>query len=320
MNQNLQGGLHAFKMAQFLGPPKIFPPTTKDKIPAVVKFIIPQIKFGSLANDQIISLARQCGIELFGVDTERATNERTKEPAMLVTFAFYVSATVKGDKTIDVITETSRLLIERFLGLLSFFAGAKLSAIHAQTITKKGKELSTILSPIFRVSMPPITLTFPANIENVQPHENVLSALVWLRRGLAERDPVETFSALMVCLQIMARHLVVQKEPIQPKCPNCGGALEFQEPSITSLVRELVISKLGASPELFNRLWKARNAIVSHGNQPLTPKALLELTKLKFNAAILGFNSIKLGLKMPFDAPPFLNKEFFVTDLFMYVD
>jgi hypothetical protein len=286
-----------------------------------VQFIIPGLKLGKHDKKNITQLAHKCGIDLWAVDTHLTENTRTKEPATLVTFAFYVNPASNEDENKQVIQSVSRLLVERFLGLLSFFLGTKLSAVNMQ-YTTTGKEeghYSKILPVSARTSTPRITLKFPVDLENIAPNDDVFSALFWLRRGLAERDPVENFSALMVCLQIMARYLV-EKQPVTHHCPSCGAELETQEPSITSRMRELVVSRLGAPPKLFKRLWKARNAIVAHGDQPFTPEVFLELTELKFDAANLAFQSIKLGLGMPLDLPPSPNQAFFVTDAFMYVD
>jgi len=320
MSGNSQDNLYLFKPAQFLGAPKIFPPMAQDKIPATVKFIIPALKLGKHDKKNISQLAYKCGIEIYGIDTEVAQNKRTKDPATLVTLAFYIPSSTSEEKHREAVTLTSRLLVERFLGLFSFFVGSKLSASHTQatTISKEG-QYNTRLSVIERGSTPPIKVEFPHNLESIAPSENIWAALVWLRRGLSERDPVETFSALMVCLQIMARHLV-EKQPIIECCPSCGAKLETREPSITSLMRELLVSRLGTSTELFDRLWKTRNAIVAHGNRPLTPEVFLELAELKFNAANLAFQSIKLGLGIPLDSPPSPSQAFFVTDAFMYVD
>lgn len=57
-----------------------------------------------------------------------------------------------------------------------------------------------------------------------------------------------------------------------------------------------------------------------HGNLPVTPKVLLELTELKYEAAILAYQSIKLSFGMPLDSPPSPQQLFFMTDAFMYVD
>ncbi len=318
---NLRDSLYLFKPVQNLGHPSVFPPETQGRIPASVQFIIPGLKLGKHDKKHVTQLAHKCGIDLWAVDTHPTENTRTKEPATLVTFAFYVNPASNEDEDKQTIQSVSRLLVERFLGLLSFFLGTKLSAVNMQytTIGKEEGHYSKILPSSARTSTPSIIMKFPADLEGISPPDDVFSALVWLRRGLAERDPVETFSALMVCLQIMARHIVIQ-QPLERHCSSCGAKLETQEPSITSLMRELIISRLGATLELFNRLWRARNAIVAHGNQPLTPEVFLELTELKFDAATLAFKSVKLGLGMPLDSPPYPNQAFFVTDAFMYVD
>lgn len=320
MSKNSQESLYLFKPVQFLGPPKIFPPPAQDKIPASVQFIIPGFKLNNRDKKHITRLAHQCGTDLWGIDTSHAVNNRTKEPATLVTFAFYVATINSENEKHQAIVSTSRLLIERFLGLLSFIAGVKLSAVNIQptSIDEKG-HYTQILHVGRRSHTPSIPMKFPAGIENIAIPDNVFSALFWLRRGLAERDPVENFSALMVCLQIMARHLVVHQSTVR-HCPTCGTELESQVPSITSLIRELVVSRLGTSPELFDRLWRARNAIVAHGNLPVTPEVIIELTELKFDAATLAFQSIKLSLGIPLDSLPSPNQAFFVTDAFMYVD
>jgi hypothetical protein len=316
-----QGSQYLFNHAQDLRNPSIFPPATRGKIPASVQFIIPGFKLGKSDKKNVTQLAHKCGIEVYGINTDLVQNDRTKELATLITFAFYVNPASNEEENKQVIQSVSRLLVERFLGLLSFFLGIKLSAAHMQYTTtgKKKGSYSKILPVSSRTSIPRITLQFPSDLESITSNDDIFSALFWLRRGLAERDPIENFSALMVCLQIMARHLV-KKQPIVSKCPSCGAVLETKEPSITLLMRELVVSKLGATPKLFDRLWKARNAIVAHGNRPFTPKVFLELTELKFDAANLAFQSIKLGLGIPKDSPPSPNQAFFVTDAFMYVD
>jgi len=318
---NSQDRLYLFKTVQDLGQPTVFPPAAQGKIPASVQFIIPGFKLGNHDKRHITQLAYKCGGDLWKIATRHTETERTREPATLVTFAFYVNPTSDEDENKQVIQSMSRLLVERFLGLLSFFVGMKLSAINMQytTIGKEEGQYSKILPSSARSSTPPMLIKFPENLEDIILADDVFSALFWLRRGLAEHDPIENFSALMVCLQIMARHIVVQ-QPIERHCLSCGAKLETQGPSITSLVRELVVSKLGASLQLFNRLWEARNAIVAHGNRPVTPEVFLELTELKFDAANLAFQSIKLGLGIPLDSLLSPNQAFFVTDAFMYVD
>ncbi len=320
MSGKSQDSLYLFKPVQNLGQPDVFPPAAQGKIPASVQFIIPGFKLGNRDKKHITQLAHKCGIDLWGVDTHPTENTRTKEPATLVTFAFYVAPTNSEEENRQLIQSMSRLLVERFLGLLSFFVGMKFSAINMQyTTTGTEGQYSKVLPSSARSSTPTVTIKFPDDLESTVLPGDIFSALFWLRRGLAERDPIENFSALMICLQIMARHIVMQ-QPIARHCPSCGAELEVQEPSITSLMRELVVSRLRATSKLFDRLWKARNAIVAHGNRPVTAEVFLELIELKFDAATLAFQSIKLGLGMPLDSPPLPNQAFFVTDAFMHVD
>ncbi|GAJ13156.1 unnamed protein product, partial [marine sediment metagenome] len=211
------------------------------------------------------------------------------------------------------------LLVERFLSLLSFIFGQKLSAAHIQPTTMKNGQYSTILPVTRRTQTPNNKVLFPDYIKDIKLSEEIFSALSWFRRGIAERDPIETYSAFMVCLQILAR-ISVPGKAIKTICPHCGEVLSETEQSITSLVRELVTHKLGASKSMFNKIWKARNAIIAHGNAPITPQTLLELTELKFEAGQLALEGIKLSFGIPKAEPPFLTQSFFITDAFMYVD
>jgi len=319
MGQNSQGDSYFFKPVQFLGEPKVFPPPAEGKLPLSVQFIIPELKLGNRHKKFITQLARKCSTELWGVDTQRVQNRRTKKDATLVTFAFYLPFGTTEEEYPNDILFASYLLVLRFVGLLSFYVGLKLSVVHIQPTIRKNGHYSQILPAAKRGDTPPIKVELPGDIESITPSDNVFSALFWLRRGLSERDPIETFSALMVCLQIMARRIVIA-QPVPHYCPSCGTQLEVAEPSITWIMRELIVTRLGASSDLFNRLWKLRSAVVAHGNLPVTPEVLRELTELKYEAAILAYQSIKLSLGMPLDSPPSPQQLFFVTDAFMYVD
>lgn len=295
-----------FKVGQDLGHPSVFPPVIRGKIGASVQFIIPGLKLSKDDNRFITQLSGKCGMGLCGFDTKLMVTKDTKQPGTLVTLAFYVVSNNKEEENNRVISYNSRLLVERFLGLLSFFAGMKLSFVNLQ-ITTVGKEKGHFVKlkfPAARGDMPPVTTKFSIpDLDSIVLPEIVFSALLWLRRGLAqERDPIETFSSLMVCLQIMARYI------------------ESEEPKITSQMRKLIVSGLGRSPDLFKRIWKTRSAIVAHGNKPVTPDVLRELTELKFEAAVLAYQSIKLSLGMPLDSPPSPNQRFFITDCFMHYD
>ncbi len=318
VNDNKEN-IHLFKPVQLLGKPSVFPPVAQNKIQASVQFIIPKLTIDNADTNMITELANKCKLDLWKMDFKQVSNERTKEKATLITFAFYIDGDTKEDQKTNTIMSTARLLSERFLGLLSFLHGVKLSAVHMQytTINKDGS-YSVVLPPLQPSSRPSIQIKLPKNID-FSPSEEVFSALFWLRRGLAERDPIENFSALMVCLQIMANH-IIPEQIITRSCPSCGVELDKQPLSISQKVNDLLTKHLGVSKDLSQRLWKARNAIVAHGNKPVKAETFLELTELKFDAITLAFSSIKLGLGIPLDSPPLPNPQYFITDAFMYVD
>lgn len=311
---------YLFKPVQFMGQPAVIPPLSKGKIATAVQFIVPGLRLKDSDKKKIFRIAQLCERELYSVDAKRIENNETKEQATLFTFAFYINNNIIGKEKNDIIYSLSRLLVERFLCIFSFISGIKLCAVNIQpTIVNENGSYSQILHMANRTEVPKITIDIPDEIDAMNISSEVFSALFWLRRGLAERDPIENFSSLMVCLQIIARYLSA-KQPIAHYCPSCGIELETLDPSITAMMRELVVTKLNASPDLFEKLWKARNAITSHGNRPVTPEVFIELTELKFDAIELAFKSVKLSLGLPLNFPISPNQMYFVTDAFMYVD
>ncbi len=321
MNKQSQGAF-LFKPAQFLGSPSVFPTEVQGKVSVAVQFIIPELSLGENDREPFDNLTRKCGFDVWGFDTRIVTNKVTKKKATLITIAFYLSSPpIGGEHPMEIlISYKSRLLIERFLGLLAFFMGIRVSAVHPQTTIWRNNQYEQILSMAHRSDTPySIALALPPKLDSINLADSIFSALFWLRRGLAERDPIETFSAFMVCLQIIARNVVLLELPVR-QCPSCGAELSDKEPSITSVVRELIVSRLGTPIELFNKLWKTRNAVTAHGNVPVTPELLIELTELKFEAAKLAFQGIKIMLGISLDSPQSPSKAFFMTDALMYTD
>jgi hypothetical protein len=306
-----------FKITQPLGPPSIYPPEKDGKIAVSVQFIIPGLVVSKKDETQMADLFKLCSDDIWGVSIKTVENSTTKEKASLMTVAFYFAETNRIKEELNTAIQfESRKLVERFLSLLSFFTGIKLCAQQIQPTIKRDGHYSLILRQGVRTEMPNAKIEFP---KISQPSDKTFSALSWLRRGLAEKDPIDTFSAFMVCLQIIARALV-KLQGTDIRCKNCGEIVEKREPSITSLVKHLVVTDLKAPEEIFEKLWKARNAFVAHGNADVTPEIILHLTELKFEAADLAFKGIKLLLGIPQDSSLSPNQAFFITDAFLYVD
>jgi len=239
-----------------------------------------------------------------------------------VSIAFYVpEAEAATDETGEALENHARLLVERFMGILSFYAGVKVSGIHAQTTRVSGDgKFTARLEVAERTEAPRAEFTLPDKpFGGRVPSDSVFDALFWLRRGMAERDPLETYSSLMVCLQCLAREKV-SLSPAVRKCPACGNEIGAGPPGITAQVRHLVVELLGAEQPLFERIWKARNAIVAHGNRTVTADVFLELTELKFEAVMLCYRGLSVAMEIPDADAPSPHRSQFVTSAMMHLD
>jgi len=308
-----------YKFVSDLGIPKIIPPDRNKMSSVSVQFVIPGLKIAADREEYEI-LSKKCYSDIWEVDLESSENHNTGQHDTLVTIGFYTPLKPNDRDTYESAKTISILIAERYLGLLSFIAGFKLYYVALQTtLKKKNGNLSKILPANSRSSTEKLKMSIPEKLKADQKlSENIFSALFWLRRGLAEQDPLDTFSALMVCMQILARELV-KFEVVSKSCKNCGVELDKSQPSISSLVKKLIVNKLGGDPSTFQRVWKARNAIAAHGNKAVTADVFRDLIALKFETAVLCYNGIKMALSIPVDENPKPSQTFFVSDPFMHV-
>ncbi|MEA1958483.1 MAG: hypothetical protein U9N44_02255 [Chloroflexota bacterium] len=319
---NEQGKTYSFrfKPVQYLGEPLIQAPQKKGFLSATIQFIIPGLYINEEGHE-FLAISKHCGIDVYDAKLEIVENQDQSQKATLTSIAFYVPKSVENTNIDQEVENQARLLIERFMGILSFFAGKKFSVVNAQTsiIHDDGKVL-TKLDPKYKTQTPKVEFNLPEKPFGGQiPSKNIFSALFWLRRGLANRDSLETYASLMVCLQCIARELI--KLPADVKyCPKCRAEIEPVKPGITALVHELVVNKLGTPENQFEKIWKARNAIVAHGNKTITADVLLEITELKYTAITLCFDGIKLAMGLAKENPPFPHQVNFVTPAPMYFD
>ena len=320
MNKEDDGSIFMFKPVPYLGKPRAVAPERTGFISATVQFVVPELAIGK-DHDSFLSISEYCGIEVENAAHEIGLNNRNGRKVTLVSLAFYVPKLEEEEKADQSIQNKARLLMERFVGILSFYAGIKCSAVAAQTsVVQEGGRLATRLEASKRAETPEVHLDLPERpFDGRTPSDEIFSALFWLRRGLAARDPLETYASLVVSLQSIARE-VVSLPSVMTSCPKCGAESDKIAPSLTGKVRALVVEKLGASEDLFKRVWKARNSIVAHGNKTITADTFLELTELKFDVAELCFAGIKLAMNLPTDRGPAPHEIFFNTSAMMYLD
>jgi hypothetical protein len=266
------------------------------------------------------TLCERLGREIYEATFNGVASSEMNRVGTLFAIAFYVEKPAAPEAIVAVIDDAAIEIVERLLGMLSFLAGVRLVAEHTQTAwVKDDGGMSSKLEPMGRPGVTRAPFELPEDPLGGRPLQpNIFIALFWLRRALAERDPLDTYAAFMVSLQAIARE-VVTPTPLQRRCSECGH-VRVEDPGATALVRELVVEKLGSTPDQFARLWRARNALVAHGNQAVDAGSFVRLTELKFEAAMLCYKGIKLALGLPTDGPPNLDVSFFATSALMYVE
>lgn len=254
-------------------------------------------------------LIKNCHTGIWRSSTARMKN-KAGASATLVTIAYYIDY-IEGDSEChQIIENTSRLLIERVLGMVSYCAGTKLRGINIINTIIDNSAFKAILNMTGRARSPKIEFSIPQDlIDHIIPSDKLFTALFWLRRGLAERDPIDTYNAFMVCLQIMARYWWETKNP--------GTAI----PGPTFLFKQYTTTELGADPELIDKAWKKRNAIAAHGNKlNIDADDFIGLTELKFEAVNWAYKGINLALGLDLKNAPRPSQNFFATDALMNVD
>ena len=302
-----------YEPAQFFGAVSIKPRTQAGKSGAVVQFVIPGLRIAKKDISSFERLARNCG-DVDKVRFDGATGKIDKQFATLVSIAFHYVPEENEEAHKDTAGKIGRLITERFVSLLSFGVGQRLIALHQQ-VTKvlEGGRFQTRLHPQSKRSNKDIKVEVASELVEKTPTDDVFNALFWLRRGLDERDSLNAYSALMVCLQVLAR-ILVSPETVRQTCPDCGIELGKRT---TWSVKVLITSKLDGTEEKFRRLWKVRNAITSHGDEPVTADVLQDVSELKFDAVDFAFKGIKLALELPMDGSPKPSQFFLITDAFL---
>lgn len=197
--------LYLFRPAQLLGMPGVIAPPETGKISVALQFIIPNFHISKAEKIKYKKLIKNCLSVIWDSDISNVKN-KDGISATLVTVAFYVDDISDDNELHQAIENKSRIFIERFLGVVSYCGGVKLSGRNIVNTIIEGSSFKAILHMTDRTQSPQIKFSIPQElIEDKIPSDEIFTALFWLRRGLAESDPIDTYNAFMVCLQILAR-------------------------------------------------------------------------------------------------------------------
>lgn len=303
--EDISGYHYTFRPAQLLGQPSVIAPQMSGKISVSLQFIIPDLQIAKNEIDSYKKLITSCVDEVWGSDILNVNS------AALITIAFYIEYIQDGNELHNAIENKSRIIIERFLGVVSYCAGIKIRAVNIVTTRREGSNLVATLNAIDKAQFPKVEFTLPQKIyEDEILTDEILTALFWLRRGLAENDPIDTFNALMVCLQVLARNWWELHKTE-------GETL----PTPTILFRDYLIREIGADPSQIKNAWKKRNGIAAHGNKlNIDANDFVGLIELKFKAIGWAYKGINLSLGLDLRNAPRPSQNLFMTPALMNLD
>ena len=187
---------YTFRPARLLGHPRVVAPLIPGKISVSLQFIVPDLHIANIEIDKYKKLIMSCADEVYGSDIFNLENKETKAVATLVTIAFYVDCLQDNKDFHSFIENKSRIIIERFLGVVSYCAGIKMRAVNIVTTRNNGSSFETTLNAIEKAQFPRVGFSLPDEVYGEERlSDEVFTALFWLRRGLAEGDPIDTFNA-----------------------------------------------------------------------------------------------------------------------------
>jgi hypothetical protein len=342
---------YLFRPAQLLGIPSVVAPSESGKISVSLQFIIPGFHISKAEKQKYNELIKKCHVGVWGSDIQNVKNNETGASATLVTIAYYIDKPGDDSERNQIIQNMSRLLIERFLGVVSYCAGTKLHGKNIVNTIIEGSNFKAILNAIGRTQSPKIEFDLPQDLIDNIPSDRIFTALFWLRRGLAESDPIDTYNAFMVCLQIIARDWWEKKNPgVEIPGPTflfkefittaLGGSwvnvtenhrenrmhrihfgIKHPLSHLLALFSSSRTRPLGEDLDLVEKAWKKRNAIGAHGNKlNINSDDFIGLTELKFEAAKWAYKGINLALGLDLENAPKPSQNFFVTAALMNLD
>jgi hypothetical protein len=315
LHKIMEGPTHAsylFEPTKLMGTPSVIAPPMIGKISVALQFIVPGLDIAQTERDDFKKLIKNCSQSVYDSSIAIVKSKATGEEATFITIAFHIDYFGGNAECHQAIENESRILIERFLGIVSYCAGIKLMAKNIINTIVKYPKFEAILTPTTMTQSPKIKIKIPRDFFDKKcPSEEIFTALFWLRRGLAQSDPIDTYNAFMVCLQILARDWWEKNHP-QPRS---------KMPTPTSLFKEYITTELKINADLVDRAWKKRNAIVAHGNKlNIDANDFIGLNELKFHAAKWAYTAINLALGFDLENAPRPSQNFFMTGAVRNID
>lgn len=237
-------------------------------------------------------------------------DENNKQTGIFGLEIWFAVDALGGEPAADVVADTGRDIFNFFLDLLTFLSGYPVAVLKPPVLAHKysGTNESRIILFATRqadLSPPvPLTNTFLLSIDIDSKVRRILS---WMRKGLQEKDVVDSFISLCISLELLANQFKFEGKLVT-KCPKCGHETAIS-PGMRQQVEHFLVKEMGYTNEIFKSIWETRNPI-SHGGFIRTAKSVRELHQIrdKLLFAIIRGTKRLLNIKSsdpPFEEPPY---------------
>ena len=125
--------------------------------------------------------------------------------------------------------------------------------------------------------------------------------LSWWRKGLDEKDLVNSLTSYMAALDLLSNQFKTKKKQIRT-CAKCGYQSQIA-PGLKQKVESLLIDEIGYTHQQFSSIWETRNKL-SHGGFEITADNLKGLHKVRQDVALSIIKGMKKLLGLDSTAPP----------------
>ncbi len=205
----------------------------------------------------------------------------------------------------NIVADLGRYLLDYYLNILTFSSGYPAHVVDKPSLHYNypgTNNYRTLMFPSEQIELlPPVPIVSTALISSISVDSKQNRILGWFRKGIQEKDVINSLLALFVSLEILANQFKITSTA-KKFCEICGHETELK-PGMRLKVENFLCKEVGYNPEQFKLLWDTRNKI-SHGGFDLSPEELRGLQHIKREVVVAIIRGIKKLLNLSSTDPP----------------
>lgn len=213
-------------------------------------------------------------------------DEKNNQTGIFKLDIWFAIDTLGEESATEIIADTGRDVFNYFLDLLTFLSGHTVTVLEPLSLTHEypnKSEYRTILFPTKYANISsPVSLTNTLLL-NIEIDSKIRRILSWIRKGIQEKDVVDSYISLCTALELLANQFEFEGESITI-CSKCGYKT-LKDPSMRQQVEHFLVNEIGYPDKTFKSIWKTRNDI-THGHFSRTTREIRELHQNRDNLFI----------------------------------